>query len=269
MEMGRKVLGVNKMTTREAIQGELGLNRLSSRRVLLRLRFWSKLITLTDKTRLVYQIYKKRRQDFVRAGKKDKKNWCYWTWKYLKELGLEHIWESEDLERLGKKNFDSLVKTVIERKEEQDWIERMKQKPKLRLYRKLKDRLVLEDYVIKFERGRRKFFTRLRCGTNHLRIERGRWVGEREEERVCNVCLSNEVENEIHYLLRCPMYVKERVKMFEKIRQECKLEYVESMNEDWQLGVLIGQGLRNNRDKIQNTVMEYMKNANKIRKIYG
>ena len=32
MEMGRKVLGVNKMTTREAIQG-LGLNRLSSRRV--------------------------------------------------------------------------------------------------------------------------------------------------------------------------------------------------------------------------------------------
>ena len=39
MEMGRRVLGVSRMTTKEVIQGELGLIKLSSRRILLRIRF--------------------------------------------------------------------------------------------------------------------------------------------------------------------------------------------------------------------------------------
>jgi hypothetical protein len=59
IEMGRRVLGVSKMTTREVIQGELGLEKLSSRRMLLRLNFWSK-ITRMKKDRLVYQIYERR-----------------------------------------------------------------------------------------------------------------------------------------------------------------------------------------------------------------
>ena len=40
MEMGRRVLGISKMTTKEVIQGELGLKSIRSRRVILRLRFW-------------------------------------------------------------------------------------------------------------------------------------------------------------------------------------------------------------------------------------
>ena len=57
IEMGKKVLGVSKMTTREVIQGELGLGKVSSRRILLRLRFWSKIIKM-KKHRLIYKIYK-------------------------------------------------------------------------------------------------------------------------------------------------------------------------------------------------------------------
>jgi hypothetical protein len=61
LEMGRRVLGVSKSTTREVIQGELGLGKISSRRILLRLRFWSKIIKM-KKTRLVYKIYKNEEQ---------------------------------------------------------------------------------------------------------------------------------------------------------------------------------------------------------------
>ena len=82
----------------------------------------------------------------------------------------------------------------------------------------------------------------LRGGTNYLRIERGRWVGEREEERLCNVCLCQEVEDERHFLLACLMYVRQRVEMFDRIREKCKLDYVEQMEEEWQLNVLIGIG---------------------------
>ena len=48
-EMGRRVLGVTRTTTKEVIQGELGLISISSRRILLRLRFWEKLIRMKEK----------------------------------------------------------------------------------------------------------------------------------------------------------------------------------------------------------------------------
>ena len=62
LEMGRRVLGVGKMMTKEVVQGELGLGRLGSRRIELRLRFWNKIIAM-KKDRLIYQIYKHRREE--------------------------------------------------------------------------------------------------------------------------------------------------------------------------------------------------------------
>ena len=57
-KMGRRVLGVSNLTTREVIQGELGLESIRSRRIVLRLRFWCKILKM-KKCRLVYQIYNK------------------------------------------------------------------------------------------------------------------------------------------------------------------------------------------------------------------
>ena len=67
------------------------------------------------KTRLVYKIYKERRAEFIQSNKKDKKNWCYWTWKFLKDIHLEHVWESEKFE-IGK-DFHNLVKEALQRKD--------------------------------------------------------------------------------------------------------------------------------------------------------
>ena len=172
-------------------------------------------------------------------------------------LHLEHIWESEKLE-VGK-NFNNIVRKLIKRREEEEWRDQMEKKPKLRLYRKLKSRLVLENYVLDIERENRRYLTMLRGGTNYLRIERGRWVGESEGERVCNVCLCNEVEDEKHFLLTCPMYVSERVEMFRRIREDCELEHAEDMNEDWQMNILIGIGWRKS---------EYIRKAFEIKKRY-
>ena len=61
----------------------------------------------------------------------------------------------------------------------------MKKKNKLRLYRRIKTRLVLENYLLELDREeKRRQLTMIRGGTNNLRIERGRWVGERENESV-------------------------------------------------------------------------------------
>jgi len=105
---------------------------MSSRRIILRIRFWSRIIKM-KKNRLVYKIYKQRREEFMKREKKDKKNWCYWTWKFLKELHLEHIWESEKLP-VGR-NFSNLVRKLVKKKEEQEWLDNLEKKRKLRVYR--------------------------------------------------------------------------------------------------------------------------------------
>ena len=118
MEMRRRVLGVSKMTTKEVIQGELGLGKLNSRRIILRLRFWAKIVNMKE-DRLIKKVYRQRREAFLEGEKKDKKNWCYWTWKFLKELHPGHLWESEKLE-VGR-NFNNLVKKLVRRKDEDNW----------------------------------------------------------------------------------------------------------------------------------------------------
>ena len=106
------------------------------------------------KHRLMYKIYKQRREEFIAGEKKDKQNLCYWTWQALKQLHLEHIWESENFER--GRNFDNLVRKLIKRKDEDEWREEMKKKRKLRLYSRIKTRLQLEDYVVELDREKRR-----------------------------------------------------------------------------------------------------------------
>ena len=166
----------------------------------------------------------------------------------MKDLHLEHIWESEKSE-VGR-NFNKLVKKLVKKKEEEEWQAKINQKSKLRLYRKLKSRLVLEDYVVELDREKRRQFTMLRGGTNKLRIDTGRW----RRKRVCKVCLCEEIEDEKHFLLNCPMYVRERAEMFVRIREECELEYVESMEEEWQLNVLIGVGWRKKGKELRDSI---------------
>ena len=47
----------------------------------------------------------------------------------MKDIHLEHVWESENFER--GKNFNSLVKKLMQRKEEDDWREQIEKKSKL------------------------------------------------------------------------------------------------------------------------------------------
>ena len=95
----------------------------------------------------------------------------------------------------------------------------------------------------------------------------------RRKNGICQDCLGEVVEDEKHYYLECPMYVSERAKMFEMIRNNCNLQHCEEMDATWQLDFLIEHGLarKNNNEierKTKEIVVEYMKKVNKIRSRY-
>ena len=89
----------------------------------------------------------------------------------------------------------------------------MQKKPKLRLYRVLKVGWGREEYL-DLSTEQRALIAELRCGTNRLRMETGRWQHEVWEERICMLCGSRQVEDERHILLKCPIYANFRESLF-------------------------------------------------------
>jgi len=85
-------------------------------------------------------------------------------------------------------------------------------KTKLRTYRTIKQTLTFEQNLNSKDRQARQTMTRLRGGTNELRIETGRYpITNRDrrlevEERRCLVCMSGEIEDESHFVVDCAFY---------------------------------------------------------------
>ena len=67
--------------------------------------------------------------------------------------------------------------------------------------------------------------TRLRGGTNELRIETGRYPNTNRdrrleiEERKCLLCGCGEIEDEKHFMLHCVVYDDLRTKMFDVVKK--------------------------------------------------
>ena len=99
------------------------------------------------------------------------------------------------------------------------------QRKRLRTYAKFKTEVKFENYLdIVNDFKIRCKLTQFSLGVHDLEIERGRY-GRKPlpiEERLCKLCLSmriQAVEDEIHFLLHCPYYAKQRQRLFEKLTQ--------------------------------------------------
>jgi hypothetical protein len=181
---------------------------MRAQRDLKLLIYWARLVRLDD-SRLVKQVYRSRREQ----AEKRISDWCSHVHRTLTSLGLGHIWDTEQVG--SEKDWKSLLKVSSQAREEKEWLEEMAQLPKLRTYRKLKFVLKKEEYLVTItDREERRRMTALRGGTNPLRIETGRWAGELVEDRTCMLCAKGEIEDEVHVLLCCSTYERERRELY-------------------------------------------------------
>ena len=92
---------------------------------------------------------------------------------------------------------------------------------KLRLYCTFKSDFSVETYVERpTPRSHRRALAHFRCGVAPIRIETGRYDGTILSERVCSYC-KDEIEDECHVLLKCPLYENERSVLLSKCHVEC------------------------------------------------
>ena len=163
-------------------------------------------------------------------GRTTKKRWCTYTKSLLMELGLGEKWMNQAVSENGSE-WNKLIEERIQQREERRWRKRIKEKPKLRTYRLVKTKLTFEEYLKTDDVKGRRLLTRLRSGTNFLRIETGRREGLISEERKCWFGC-DATEDERHFLMECHMY--------EDLREDFRLGEGEGKLRTMELGTMLG-----------------------------
>ena len=134
------------------------------------------------------------------------------------------------------------------------WLNDLNVKSSLTLYKELKHRFELSDYLNIIQNfNLRKYISKLRLSSHMLKIESGRHTNIPKNERKCNICNSNDIEDEYHFVIVCPLYTDIRKMYIDKFYYNRP-----SMHKF----ILL---LTNNKTKVLNKLAIYCKNAFKLR----
>ena len=174
-------------------------------------------------------------------------------------------WEREQVE--DEETWKELIRRKIHTREEMKWRLEVEERSKLRTYRKIKKDLEKEKYL---EVENTFEITKLRGGTNRLRIEKGRYENLPASERFCEICRNGEVEDERHFLLSCSEYDDLRREMWNEVEDLYGMPRPDS--EDDQLNWILGtQFVKTSKYKnLVKIVIKFVKksmNRRKLRKV--
>ena len=195
------------------------------------LRFWNRLIKIDD-SRIVKQV-------FLWDYSLNNENWCSEIEKILENIGLLHIFYDRSICCLNE------VEQKLVTENQSKWVDQCISMPKLRTYIQIKHAYCTESYVkIYLSRYQRSLLAQIRSGILPLRIETGRYQNIKDnitkkmrkmkvEERICLICNSGAVENEIHFIFECVTYTDARNELFYKAWQSnenfCNITNIEKL----------------------------------------
>lgn len=208
----RYFLRVGKRTPIAAMQGDMGWSSQEYRQWVCISRQWCRLSQLEEN-----RLNKKVFQWAYNISVKGKRSIMSFISKFYHNIDMDFMNDIEsDLSYISMKTkIDEKLKHHFNRqwdqKVNQERARRGNGRNKLRVYAKFKKSYECEPYLkMNISMKYRQALSKFRFGVAPLRIETGRYVGESEENRLCQTCKSNEVENEEHCLTRCDSYVSIR-----------------------------------------------------------
>ena len=203
----RSFLGVHKFAPKLAVEGDMGWLAPQYRAWLNILRMWNKLIQLDD-NRLTQNVFI---NDYYLA-QSGHENWCTYVYKILEVINEEDVFYDRQVVNI------QTAKVKLLQVQETKWKELSQRKPKLRTYISFKPTLTSEKYcTLNLTPSERSLMAQLRCGILPLHIETGRFRKTKLEDRICEFCSSNKVEDECHFIFDCNMYSDEREAFLSKI----------------------------------------------------
>ena len=202
----RYFLGLPKTASNLASRGDMGWLSVHAKQKLEMVRLWCRLKNM-DETRLTRKIF-----DWsYSVSLSNVKTWEHNVKKYLREANMSHYAGKEPV---NTKASLSMFRDYLNKKDKADWARNVWDDTnnetngnKLRLYRCFKSDIFVETYVTTIMPfAHKRGLAMLRCGSLPLEVELGRRKKLLLENRICKMCTDEKIEDEIHFLLECPLY---------------------------------------------------------------
>ena len=199
----RTLLGVPRHTSNAGIHAELGRFPIHVNIQKAMIKYWFRLLTL-PKDRLASHCYWS-----LLDCKTTTDPWLNAIKKIITSTGQYFIWEGQKALAASQKcvlrKHESYVCQTLQDVSFQTIGDNISQQTKLTLFRNSKPLNKPAKYLNLLScRKNRTMLSKFRLGTLDLEIEKGRRHNIPREARVCKLCSSGSVEDEIHFILNCP-----------------------------------------------------------------
>ena len=148
------------------------------------------------------------------------KNWALRVLNFLRKYKCQDLIKPENIVF---KSIKERVSSLLSNVSKENWLidvyrpdaKSGKGQNKLRTYRLFKQDIAVETYVVNLKRKYRRAIASFRAGIAPINIELMRYGTHKspEENRFCISC--DQIENEMHVLLHCPLYCNIRKKNYD------------------------------------------------------
>ena len=130
----------------------------------------------------------------------------YWTnrvKKFLENTGFNEIWLFTEL--IIPEKFLPLFETRLRDIYISNWRASFSQSSSMQLYANFKT--IYESFISVLENNcQRNITAKIRLSSHDLKIETGRHNKIERKNRICDLCSLNDIEDEFHFTLICPIY---------------------------------------------------------------
>lgn len=194
------LLGLRKNPSIVFARGELGRNTVIPTVYVKIVKYWLKLITV-ESTRAIHQCYLRQ----YRLAERGEKCWAWEVKQLLFKYGCGYAWIDQRVDNTESFIYDFKQRCMdIDR---QLWYGNVQQSNLLRFYKTIKSDLSLENYLkCELTLVNVNMIARLRGGLLRIAINEGRWTQVPLLDRKCPICNLQEIENEEHFVLKCPAW---------------------------------------------------------------
>ncbi len=203
----KHILRLKTSTPSYMVYGETGRFPLSVSVKIRMLSYWGKLVTeqCSKLASVVYNV-------FIDGYRN---NSLYSPWissieELLNDTGFSNVFRTHEFP-----SVDWLIRAVKLRLQDQyiqQWNSLVQTSPKSISYRLYKVNWGMEQYLLKLPSILRICMCKFRTSNHRLAIEKLRYTNVPREQRTCNLCNSNQLGDEFHFLFTCTRLSNERSK---------------------------------------------------------
>ena len=199
----RTLLGVPPNSSTAGLHCELGRFPIHVIIQQTMLRYWFRLISLPG-NRLASHCY----WSLVDVCPSNDP-WLSTIHEIIYSSGQYYIWNGQktfaSLNHTERRKYELYMTRTLQDISVQHLSEKTKTETKLHFLENCKNKFEISSYLTRvYGRTRRSLLSKLRLGVLDLEIEIKRRNAIPREERFCKLCASQEVEDEIHFILNCP-----------------------------------------------------------------